>query len=1528
MDFHRINDFGQGQRDSFESLLKVLARREKIHGAVEFQPNDGRGGDGGVEALWLLSDGSKVGYQSKFFSSLEDAQWRQMDKSVTQALATHPQLVKYIFALPFDLTPNRGPKAMGKSQQEKWDDCVTKWKAEAEKLSISVSFELWGATVLTDKLMEHGNGPLREHWFGEVVLDSQWFQNQISKSVKKLDDRFNPDDHVEVSIEGLFDAIVRGPATRKALSTAIDGLLKNTVPNIEFTITNVVPDQDKLKAMQLDWDLLTLEKPMIPSTPDKPWMWIKLADAANRISTNASEVLRPFYLIDKDAQSKEDKLQLEAVSHSLRALASAAYQIERTFSSKGLVAESRQCALLLGEAGSGKSHVLGQVASRRVEQGLPTILILGQDISDAPFWSQLGQLLGIKGNSAEEILGTLNAIGERLSTRTLILFDAINEGVGAHYWKHWLPSVVASVQSYPFVATVFSCRDVYAEYAIPKGLSSSLPQYYIQGFSSPEERERAAIEYLDKKGISRPNTPWLSPEFSNPLFLKSTSEALAAKGATEFPRGLHGVSQLMALYLESFSARMGLQSATSTEISRTLKRIVGAIAVQMADDEQDFLAVDKASEIIDGFIGNRSAPEGKTWLDVFVQTNLFRRDPPPYYADDAHLRSPSELIRFSFQRFQDFLMADALVDKVLEENRKVVSTKRIGLLKRLWTTINFKISNFQKSKADGDIKKTGALNFLFVEGDPSQRTRHDFAGLISALSTIYPERVGSEFVLSLPNWEKHWSQGHPFQPAFAESFKWRRLDAFSDDTLDLLNSLDSGWADPLRLLLEVSITIDHPYNANRLHDNLKRFSLAERDSYWTQWINYSSREELSQIDRIVSWSLSAVGGKANAQHIELAATVLAWSLSSSHMTMRDRATKALASLFLKHAVAFENVLHNMKDCNDPYIVERVYAAAFGACCSDPNSDRLQSYSQLVFDAAFASGKPPVALLTRDYALGVIELAEFHGSTGSKVDLSRCYHPFSTEPPQLGLTKNEVEEIAKASGDERILRSAGSEWGDYGKYSIPGRVRSFLTTPLSEPSPKSMVELKKACYDEIVAGRQDRINALEAYEESTRFSGQINFRIVGREESAETAEKVRDEDEERTSNLRKGFETLLTDDERRRMSEEYFRDGKSNEDYEHVSIQQCRWWITKRAYELGWTKALFPRDGYDGGYSRHENDLERIGKKYQRIALDEIEARLADNFWSLQGWDSRPNIYRHSHHEFRRNLEPTILPNNSRLTRDHSDEDAWIIEPKIELPEVGEVELQNWPRQCDPGASAADIVHRHSPDGRDWVVLYDHVQDRSSYTEDGGRDHNFRMEEFRFFQCVLVPTGRAKGLAKHLHDQQEIDVWSFKPIEYVDGPYIGEAFWRDTWESIKLSDGNRKTPGNFPIAIPVAFYQWESHLDKTLPDGLSTYLPQRWFAEELGLVKKSDDLRSWKRKSGEEVFKVFMSRVDHQSGVVIEANVFDDYLASHDLEPVWLFVAERSAWPINDRELAQRPRFEATIWRDGKKLKSLNWVRDT
>ncbi len=312
-----INGFETGQRDSFEALVKGLARREPPENAQEFQPNDGRGGDGGVEAIWILKNGDKVGYQSKSFVKLEATQWKQMDKSVQQALKTHPELKRYVFALPLDFTPKRGPQTKG-SQQEKWDDLIAVWKALAAKSSISIEFECWGATVINDKLLANDNLALHRFWFGGDVLDDAWFKSQVEAATLKLDDRFNPEDHVEVSIEAMFDAIVRRPKSRARLHDAFTSLASNSVPSIEFTTTSLKPDPEVLAEASSLWSELVEMQALINQEPTIEWNLAKAKETLDELHKLAWKLERSFSTTDSKSLEEAEEQEFKVVKDSLR----------------------------------------------------------------------------------------------------------------------------------------------------------------------------------------------------------------------------------------------------------------------------------------------------------------------------------------------------------------------------------------------------------------------------------------------------------------------------------------------------------------------------------------------------------------------------------------------------------------------------------------------------------------------------------------------------------------------------------------------------------------------------------------------------------------------------------------------------------------------------------------------------------------------------------------------------------------------------------------------------------------------------------------------------------------------------------------------------------------------------------------------------------------------------------------------------------------------------------------------------------
>ncbi|MEL4339396.1 hypothetical protein AAEH92_01590 [Shewanella xiamenensis] len=1487
IDFSSINAFNKGPRESFEELICVLARRENPENGLEFQPNDGCGGDGGVEALWLLSNGRKIGYQAKYFTSIGDSQWSQMDESVKQAIKVHPELQTYIFAIPKNLTPPRGAK--GKSQREKWDERVIKWKGWAKESSIEIKFELWSETILKDMLLREGNASLIKLWFGGDVLNDIWFENQVGIAKRALDDRFNPHDHIEVSIESLFDTMARGPRITKQLVGAFTDFEESRVPTIEFSSTAHAPNADAFLIANNAWRELVELKGLFTHDFTKEWDISSATIILDRLQDAVWTLERQYASIDKKILVKDDQSKLENVSRSLRALSSSCSSLSEILRDSNLQAEALRCAVVYGPAGAGKSHILGQVAEQRTRAGLPTVLTLGQNFSTSVFWEQFGGICGLEGRTVDDVLGTLNAAGERKGERTILLFDAINEGVGAHYWKHNFPEVISAIQKYPYLSAVFSCRDEYLPYAIPDTLLKKLPKFLINGFSTPDELERAAIRYLDTKGIARPNTPWLSPEFSNPLFLKTASEALHAKGLTEFPRGLNGISQTMALYLDALSWRTGIETANSDILSASIKKCVGLVAKKMAMSGCDFIEIGDAIAFADESFKGWTAPEGKTWLQVLIETSLFRRDPPPYSEHVDPFNPPPELVRFSFQRFQDHLMATYLLSKV---SRDQINTA---------------------------FDAGFPLNFLFYDGQPDYGFHYKYTGLISALSTIYPEKLGVEFAKTLPNWEQHWERDQTLQESFAESFKWRSTDAFSDDTRELMNRLDGYNVEPLGLLLEVSMTIDHPFNSLRLHEHLKQWQMPERDSHWTRWINWASREELNQIERIVSWALSKHSRTADLKHLELASLVLAWSLSSSHKTLRDRATKALTTLLLANSNIFVFLIEKLHDCDDPYVIERLYAAAFGACCIDQTSERLNIYSHKVFEKVFADKKPPVALLTRDYALGIIELANSKCALSEGISIEDCYHPLGSEPPIFGLTEDEVEQISEERGGKQIFRSASSEWGDYGKYSIPGRVENFLTAPLDGPKPVSKKELKRVFVEEVIHPYADRVEALEAFEDASNSNFQAIFftQLESEVVQAETAHL-----EDVVVNARNRLESLLSEDERKRLLLDYLQDG-GYEEFESVDIQQCRLWVTKRAYELGWNADLFPRDGYGTSNSRHENDLERIGKKYQRIALDEIQARLADNYWFLEGWPEEPCIYRYSHHDFRRNIEPTILPFEKQ---DHHFE-RWMVEPIIELPEVAEEYLKLWPFQEDPTLTLVEKLSRIDEGNKKWSVLYEFNCDSQKYQGRKIGMHGMRYEEFRFLYCVFVKKGTARNLAKFLEEKKSLNVDSFKPREFTDGPYLREAYWRNTWESEKFSECLLNAPDEYTFAVPLVNYHWERHLDKSLPEGFSNYMPQKWFADELELTLSHNEPNKWLNKHGDVVIQA-QEPFEHQTAVVIDDEALHDYVSKFDIEPMWVMIAERNTWPNGNNDESCWRRSEGIVWRERGTWQKVAWNKDT
>ncbi len=228
LDFREIRTHEGDKRKGFEELVCQLARRDTHQNVTEFRRIEGSGGDGGVEAYWIFKDGTKHGYQAKYFLATKDIDWSQIDKSIKTALKQHPELTKYTIAIACDLTNRSGKKGWGKRGWEHWDTHKSKWEKWAYSKGMTVEFIPWTKSELTDSLVTSPeNRGLVLYWFNTDLFDEAWFLDLFERSKADLAERFQPEDHVEVRLKKAFDGLSRSSVYINFLSKWF-----NDVPSI------------------------------------------------------------------------------------------------------------------------------------------------------------------------------------------------------------------------------------------------------------------------------------------------------------------------------------------------------------------------------------------------------------------------------------------------------------------------------------------------------------------------------------------------------------------------------------------------------------------------------------------------------------------------------------------------------------------------------------------------------------------------------------------------------------------------------------------------------------------------------------------------------------------------------------------------------------------------------------------------------------------------------------------------------------------------------------------------------------------------------------------------------------------------------------------------------------------------------------------------------------------------------------------------------------------------------------------------
>ena len=1355
VEWNKLRHWDDSLRTAFEMLVCQLAGYEPVPDGSTFVKKGAP--DAGVECYWKLPDGREFGWQAKFFtSSPTSQQWTQVDSSVKNALDKHPNLQSYTVCMAVDLPDAR---IEGESSSlDRWNDRVEKWKGWATERNMCVDFSFWGTHEIVERLSRDEHHGRYFFWFNEEILSPTWFQRQLDGAIATIGPRYTPELNVQLPISKVFDSLSRSPAFLAGFQEAY-GDLGKAWPRGSWRIVEEIASDDFVNLQERFQSLIGTAK-CFDKQGIEPIDWASMKCQARQAFESADNIVRLIEKIEsnkpedagrgeqasgessKRESLKYDKSHLWRIIDKLRDFDDFAH-------SDSAKQTNRPGLLLVGEAGTGKTHLFGDAALNHVESGAPAVLLLGNRFRDEEPWVQILRMLGLS-CERDQFLGAMQAAAQLSGRRAVIFIDALNEGEGRRMWGKWLPSMLECLKRYPWVAIAVSVRSSYEEWIIPAGLApDKLIKHVHRGFSGHEYD--AAKAFFEHYGIQLPATPMLSPEFQNPLFLHCFCQGLHNKGLTKISTGIKGITSVFDFFLDSVNEKLSKPELLNYDRrSRLVSKATSKLAEWISQADEYMIPREEAGAICDRLLPNRDY-EQSLFCHLLSEGVLTEAG---FYGDDSEFQ---DMVMFSYERLADHMVMRKLIDKHVD-----------------------------LQEPDAAFVTDQPLGGYFEDENACWRNR----GLLDALAIQGPEVLQREIFELIPRVQ----DSRPVCEAFIGSLIWRDPDTFSKGCLSYINdhivrrrSLHNEF---LNTILTITPIPSHPFNADFLHSILLKQEMAERDAWWSFFLHDNYGAE-SSIDRLIDWFWSSTDrSHISNESIRLVGMALVWFLTTSHRFLRDRATKALVSLFVERIDVFCKLIPTIVDVNDLYVLERLYAAAYGCALRSNDANAKASLAQQVYDSVFREGTPPCHILLRDYARGVVEVAIDEG-TEIDIDRRNIRPPYQSEWPLEIPPEGELEKYGEWSEDmpeeEWALHSiyfSVMRDGDFASYVIGADQRSlqWSNLRLDEDRLPTLKEQFEA-FEESLTERQRKAWSyyLEfRYCAKQLYKGLATLVGVSRDASQRFASVISAElgKEERR------FHRTLGEKKASALSEvvlPYLDDPPTEEDEFILPPSIAQRWIFKRVLDLGWTVERFGRFDRDlsryGNNYRSANKPERIGKKYQWIAYHEFLAHLADNLeFREDSWSEKPDVYEGPWQLMLRDIDPSSLLRST--CRNHNWElsmpawwapvyfDAW-------LEESDEIQ---WLRCADrlPAMEALPIVNDPKA-GREWLVLESFYRWEEPTPPEVDRFNINRRSIWYMLKSYLVKADDEESFCEWAKEKNFMGRWMPETQPQLQ-VFLGEFFW--------------------------------------------------------------------------------------------------------------------------------------------------------
>ena len=1091
--------------------------------------------------------------------------------------------------------------------------------------------------------------------------------------------------------------------------------------------------------------------------------------------------------------------------------------------------------LIVGEALIGKTHLFCDTALKQLKNMHPTLLFFGNEFSnDKTIISNMINNLGIINCRDKDFLDNLNKLGKQHNTKTLIMVDAINETKEISLWRNGLIEFCEKIKSYDNLALALSIRDVEKN----KLISSDNEDYILNEIVEIEHKGFEGIEieaiqvFCKALGVDFPKVPIHTHRlFVNPGMLFLYIEIIK-DNIKKVNTDIINPTVIFKTYLENLNRKF--YQKHSNEVDEDDEVIQEAIKA--------YISIGSKDDYTHFYLNYKTVSKElkilhNKILEFLISEGVFNKIK---IDDETNLY-------FTYQKFENYFIADYLLNEY-DNNKGII----LSLIK-------------------------------------------NYNGVISeALFTQIPEHLNKE-IFDLNVWlvrDSYISQ------EYINSLVWRRVNTINDNTFKYINfilPLHDLYNDYLNVVLQLSTIPNHPLNILRLHKRLLEFELSERDYYWTIYIHHSFIDG-GIVKKIIHWAWSKDEEfEINDESLYLYGLTLSWFLTSSNRELRDGATKSLVNIFTDKIYIFLQVLKKFENINDLYVLERLCAVGYGIVLRSFNHNGFKELAEYIYNTVFDKDVVIEHILLRDYARFTIEY--INKLIKTSIDLEKIHPPYNKNI-QWELPKIDKSEVEKYSEDYSSIYGSSLS-GDFKIYQVYSYANHFLNLKICD---RPHEKLPQERYDDFFDSLNDE--QTKAYDK-TRVASHEILKILNEEvKNVSDLDELEDTDIDANSirELKKtkieqsDFKNLLSPKQIKEYDEVVMNYYDIDRNKHNIDIKSIKRLIFLEAIQLGWEKELFEEfDNSTNSWDRYEHRTERIGKKYQWIALHAVLARLLDNYEYQDGRSSgKISNYEGTYQLYIRDIDPTtILSNKSKKENKY-----WFnINNDFENSQLSNLE---WMNSNDNLPNIIDIINLKN-ENIEYFLL------NINFSLDGNKN----SEKYRNLYCnvdsFIVKKDKMNDIVEwikqqnfyskkmptedHFHYTYLREYPNSSSYKYIDEYYYGQMTWDDAFDNVGST-----IPANV-LATSTGYFNEGRSYDLSVEEGIEVKLPNKWFIDEMRLKQSLND-GEWINEDKEIVFfdptveSCCVSEYNENGVLVANKKLLLDFLDENGYSIFWILWGEK------------------------------------